>query len=585
MKQRESMLFRKRLFLCFVLFVGVPVLVTVILYSSMYGKNTQKSAVEYSQNQLMILGDSFDRMLKTIKETITHFSLNRRYMEIVTERYIDGTESAREHTRRITEMLNEIYYSVPDVHSVAFMDLNEGVYQVGMPYYLNSNELFARALADIPLGDSSIHWKYYEINNEHFVSAMCRLVNLDENYRRQDLGVIMLLIDESAFYKLYERLNMVYNSSFYLLNEDNVIVSSNKRGLLGRELEVKANGESSVGGHVSIGGASCYYTGDTLNQNGWRMASLIPVDAINQQIYNAQRDVFFIVLLCVVCALLTSYVLSYNISKPINVLFKNMMKLETGDFSVHISAEPKNEFNRIFQGFNKMTVELHRLFQSNIDLQTKTKDAQLQAYFRQINPHFIYNTLEMIRMMAALGQTEQIQEATICLSDVMRFNLVSDEDVMIHEELENLDSYFRILKFRYGDSFDYDISVDDGVGDYFIPRFIIQPFVENSVIHGMKGVSRKFEIRVTCRKNNGEIALIINDNGIGMSREKLEEINGILSGTSVGQGGNIGIRNISERIRLKYGSEYGVSIYSKEGSNTTVVIHVPMALSGGGRNV
>ena len=193
----------------------------------------------------------------------------------------------------------------------------------------------------------------------------------------------------------------------------------------------------------------------------------------------------------------------------------------------------------------------------------------------QINPHFLYNTLETIRMKARVNHQSEIEELVKMLAKILRKNIrAGDEDVSIRGEVEMVESYLRIQQYRFGDRIRYRIQVDEGLEECRILPLILQPIVENSIIHGLEEKEGIGHILIRVEQVGERIFITIEDDGLGISVSRLEEVNRQLGRRGINRS-HIGICNVHQRIRLKYGEEYGLGISSVEGEMTRVTIRIP----------
>ena len=214
-------------------------------------------------------------------------------------------------------------------------------------------------------------------------------------------------------------------------------------------------------------------------------------------------------------------------------------------------------------------------------LEVKIRDAQIRECEKQINPHFLYNSLQMIQMLGLMRDFDGLQEAIVSLGDVLRYSLNGEREVAITSEIENIESYFRLLKLRYRERLDYSIVCEDDFTQYKMLKFILQPLVENAVKHGFETAEDKCRIDIRIKEFNDGLVLVVHDTGSGIEPERLEKIQAILGGEPDDEGFvGIGLKNINDRIKLYYGSRYGVMIKSEYGVKTDVMVHIPICFRG-----
>jgi two-component system sensor histidine kinase YesM len=290
-------------------------------------------------------------------------------------------------------------------------------------------------------------------------------------------------------------------------------------------------------------------------------------------------------LVVIVLAILFSIVAAWQISKSIYVPIKKLHDVTTTiarhDLEALVTADNADEITELGMSFNMMVGKIRELLDAKIKEHENLKKAELRALQAQINPHFLYNTLDAIIWMAQVNQTAQVVELVRVLSRFFRITLSKGRDwITVREEIEHIESYLAIQKMRYRDILDYRIDVAPDMLAGEMLKLTLQPLVENALYHGIKNKRSGGVIRVRGRRIDGDQLLIeVEDNGIGMSREKLAEIRALLAGEAGGAvvaESGYGINNVNQRIKLYYGQDYGLSIQSEYLHGTCVSLVIPL---------
>lgn len=267
-----------------------------------------------------------------------------------------------------------------------------------------------------------------------------------------------------------------------------------------------------------------------------------------------------------------------GITGPINKLCQVTKKAGGGDFSVRAEEEGTEELTELTRGFNQMVWQLDQLVEDIKSEQKNLRATELKLLQAQINPHFLYNTLDTIVWLAEAGEKEQVVMMVTALSDFFRTTLSKGQDfITIKEEEAHIRSYLKIQKFRYRDILDYDIDIPEELNIYFVLKMTLQPLVENALYHGIKNKRGFGHIHVSGRLENERIILTVEDDGKGMDPEELERVRSLISGTmpSPGRPSGFGLYNVNERLRLNYGEDYGLRIDSRSGEGTRVEAVIP----------
>lgn len=281
----------------------------------------------------------------------------------------------------------------------------------------------------------------------------------------------------------------------------------------------------------------------------------------------------------VVFSVVAAWSLSRSIYTPIKKLHDVTTTITKNDLQSLITSDNVDEITELGMSFNIMIGKIKDLLDSKIKEQENLKKAELRALQAQINPHFLYNTLDTIIWMAESKKTDQVVDIVSALSNFFRISLSKGMDwITIGEEVERIKSYLTIQKMRYQDILDFKIEVDQDVAEHTILKLILQPLVENALYHGIKNKRRGGTISVRAkRKGRDEILLEVEDDGIGFTPEKLTQLRADLNDDSgdIKLEGGFGIGNVNNRIRLYYGKSYGVSIRSEYNTGTCVTLVIP----------
>ena len=264
----------------------------------------------------------------------------------------------------------------------------------------------------------------------------------------------------------------------------------------------------------------------------------------------------------IVFSIVAAWTLSKSIYTPIKKLHDVTKTITQNDLQALVTSDNVDENTELGMSFNIMLGKIRELLDSKIREQENLKKAELRALQSQINPHFLYNTLDTIIWMAEAGKTDQIVEVVSALSNFFRISLSKGKDwVTIGEEIERIKSYLTIQKIRYQDIMDFKIEMDERVSDHTVLKLILQPLVENAIYHGIKNKREGGTIIVRAKPNSGnEVLLEVEDNGIGFTPDKLIQLQAELADNSgdIKQESGFGIGNVNQRIKLYYGNQYGL---------------------------
>lgn len=272
---------------------------------------------------------------------------------------------------------------------------------------------------------------------------------------------------------------------------------------------------------------------------------------------------------------------SRSIIKPLNDLCDNTKQIGEGDFTTHTLESSIEELQVLSNHFNVMTEKIKSLIEDVKLEQTHLRAMELKLLQAQINPHFLYNTLDTIIWLAEGKQNEQVVEMVTSLSNFFRTTLSKGKDfITIEEEKAHVESYLQIQRLRYRDILEYEIDMDEEIKKHSILKLTLQPIVENALYHGVKNRRGMGKIQIKGYQDNSYIILSVIDNGVGMKKEELEHLRDLVKGQVYSEADKgFGLANVNERIRLNYGSEYGIKIESQYGKGTKVKVLLPVNIT------
>jgi len=265
-----------------------------------------------------------------------------------------------------------------------------------------------------------------------------------------------------------------------------------------------------------------------------------------------------------------------SITQPIIELSEVTDQVSKGDLSVRSEVRNGAEMEVLSNSLNAMIDKINELLEQVKKEQIRLRKAEFELLQSQINPHFLYNTLDTIVWLAEAGEQEKVVSMVGSLSEFFRTSLNQGKDIIsIKEELLHVRSYLEIQQVRYRDILEYEIQVDEGLYSYMIPKITIQPLVENALYHGIKNKRGIGKITISGRKQKNGFEIRIEDNGIGMTEERMAEVrDGILHKVPT-EKDMYGLYNVNERIRLNFGEEYGLELDSLYNEGTVVAIVLP----------
>jgi two-component system sensor histidine kinase YesM len=374
----------------------------------------------------------------------------------------------------------------------------------------------------------------------------------------------------------YSGIKIAKKGHMLIVDDKNVVLASGDNSIIGKSIkDIGFENNEIVNGISDIKGEKALVSSVLIPKTKWKVVNITKYDELTQGVREASRIVAIIIVLLITLFLIFSILFFREIIVPINNLSKKMKNVEKGNFDEAIEIKRDDELYQLGESFNKMVRQIKVLILQRDLKERQRHQAEIEALQSQINPHFLSNTLNSIRLMAMIAKADSIKNMTDSLIKLLQASFgKKGKLITVDEEIENLDSYLYIMKVRYGDRFDTFIDVTDEIREHYMLRLILQPVVENSILHGVSELEDKGEIRVRGFRQQNKIVFEVFDNGAGMSQEKLERL---LTQEDSNEKGfsRIGIRNVDQRIKLNYGNEYGLKAESVLGEYTRITIELP----------
>ena len=283
-------------------------------------------------------------------------------------------------------------------------------------------------------------------------------------------------------------------------------------------------------------------------------------------------------ILCLLLGLLCAWLLSRYLSKPVNELDEAMKRVEKGDYAAELSSDREDEMGRLTASFNRMTREYRQNLERSVQRERELNETELSMMQAQLNPHFLYNTLDSIKWLGVTNGVPQVAAVASGLAVLLRAGISGDRLITLERELELLEKYLDIQSLRFEDRFAWEIDVDERFQHCIVPKLILQPLVENSIIHGVANMDDGY-IKLSAREKSGTLILSVQDNGVGIPQDVLDWLNDPDRDVP---GGHLGLKNVDRIVRLYYGGDYGISAYSAVGEGSGVEVRLPMNQEGNG---
>lgn len=390
-------------------------------------------------------------------------------------------------------------------------------------------------------------------------------------------GNVFIDLNYMAISNLCDKISLGERGYIFIVDKDGNVVYHPKQQLLYsglREEDISRVLENQNSYFMTDqGNRSRLYTISSSPKTGWKVVGVAYVRELEAYKKETQIVYFFTSILLLVLTLITTFILSNAISKPITRLRDSMKEVEKGNFNpAEFGNLGENEIGKLSHSFYKMTQRLKQLMRQNMEEQRQKRQYELRALQAQINPHFLYNTLDSIIWMTEEGNNKEAVLMTSSLAKLLRQSISNEEEeVSIEQEISYARTYLTIQHMRYKDKLDFEIDVEEDILQEKIVKLILQPLVENAIYHGIKYRDARGMLKITGRREADWILLTVEDNGKGMTAEELEHI---LDPGKEKKGRGVGVYNVNNRLKLYYGELSGLIYESAPGIGTKVTVRI-----------
>ncbi|MGN7355852.1 sensor histidine kinase [Paenibacillus sp. SAF-054] len=580
---------KNRLLAAFIITSILPV-VFVSVYSNMkYETSVTNKISAYSMQILDELSQNATRELEQY-ETLSENIIINPYIQEGLPRFdqMSDYEKNQLQTQNGDELAQQIFQLGNISNVMILTNSGESFYDLGFELY--PAKQIQSMLEATKQSFGNAYWTYLRSGRGTNTIALSRRIYAEDKLNKQ-LGYLIIFIDEKVFSRnIYKFVNLGAGSSIYISDADGMVISSlsdtipKGSSFAGKEIfgpidKQFHQEEKLTAFHTKVDNQQFLVASSYIRSANWFFVGMIPQKFILSELSEMRRNIVWICLVVLLLSGLISTWIYFTISNPMRSLLLYAKQIRMGRLEATTSSRSSypDEMDKLTETIDGMVEQLKQLIGQVQSEQQAKRDAELKMLQAQINPHFLFNTLNSLKWSAMLGGNESVTNGIESLSELLRSTImVKDEFIPLQTEIENLLHYATIQRIRYGDSFVLHTEVDEELSANLVPKFILQPIVENSILHGVGDDERRVGIWVKASRQNHVLTICITDNGKGfdMNQAKIKrESHSKLSG--------LGIGNVDERIKLHFGAAFGLVMSSIVGEGTQTVITLPVYTNEG----
>lgn len=584
---------QKRLFITFVLSIILPLIIIDIVYYAVSYKSLEDITFSYSKLYMGKAKQNIDYVFTAYKKQIYNIETDFEVVNIIKDYGAANDIEKADLYKKLVGKVKSIFRDEKYAVSLEILD-NKGSIAY-FPYKIYANDLTKSALYNTLMkSDEAISWTIADgVENKDsalsYQSKKKRVIvsaKVKDFYSGKIIGLISIIFDEEAFSTFFKD-DANSNISYMYLSEDSGRSIELMKGSLSVpenfgdgdmkkinadiDLKIKS-GDPEMNFFYHPNKVRLYTSYAVSDLTGWKIVALIDYNHIMEKINSTKYNILFIGLFCLIFILPLSYIVTKSVTNPTFKIMDSMKIIQKGDFNVRIEDRGNDELSFLSGSFNNMADKIKSLITEVYDVGLKKSQAEFKALQAQINPHFLYNTLDSINWMAYISNNRDISVMVNLLSKFFRLSLNGGaEFYTIADEIEHVRSYVQIQTIRLNGMVKFNFEASEESLGCITIKILLQPLVENAIVHGISPKGGNGSIHIIVRKVMDNIVMDVADDGVGM---EFDASGGIVSRGNKNSS-NYGIKNIDERIKITYGAGYGLVLENNENGGVTARVTIP----------
>ncbi|MGF9911828.1 sensor histidine kinase [Paenibacillus ehimensis] len=576
---------RKKLILSYLLVVFIPVLTVGLLLTESLKRMAVEHAVQQSINNVEKIKKRVEETLKVPTDISNKIYFDRRLKELLSRTYESNLEVYQAYSG-FTDF-NDYMQLFKEIKGIRFYTFNTTLLENWFIFQLDNRMEQQHWYKEALRNRGKTGWYYIpdETNRgEPYVSLVRPIYYSNMTY----CGMLVITVNPASLQSIISQEPF---ETLIISEQDEVLVSKDQsfNGSLLEQLQLTDLPDSE-----EIKVADTVYQGNPVkviiqsirpdnSTNHLRVVSMIPLESILKESKSISYLAYSIILCSLLVTILFILIFSRALTKRIALLIRDIRMVARGDLKHNSMVQGSDEIGQLSRHFNMMVGSIDELMK-RVDeaqrqkhaLEIKQRDIQFKMLVNQVNPHFLFNALETIRMKAVIQEEGEIADSIKLLGKLLRHNLeIGDGPVPLASEIDLVRTYLEIQRLRFGDKLTYELPEPSQAEGVLVLPMLIQPIVENAIVHGLENKMGKGSVSIKLERGSQHFRIVVLDDGIGMDPQRCEALQEELQNTEEAPGQRIGLRNVHQRIRLHYGSNYGVSISSIPGLGTKVIIELP----------
>lgn len=575
---------KHKLFAMFVLVVLIPILIIGGGITYYFSKEATDRAISQASNDVQKIKNQLDSLFRVPISISNTLMVDKALKKVVTTNY-----------NNVSELTNAYldYKEFPNYKRL-YREITGIRFYVNNPTLINNTEFIPTTPSILSqnwyksvMDRKEMGWFYVRSSDDTSIDSLSLVRQLSfPDYRVS--GVIMISLKQNEL----NRLLIQEQFDTIIMDEQGYVVAAKNKEWVGLKQNQLHYGidlsKQKIGVHqLEIEGKSSYMFVEQLipgySMNGLKIISFFNTSSIIKESRKVSLFGLVLILLVLIIATFFVYTVSFLTSNRLLRLSRHLNRLALGDLSVVSRIDGNDEIGQLSRQFNYMVHNINALMQQVVEkteqnnkLELAQREIKLKMMASQINPHFLFNALESIRMSAHIKGEKEIANVVRLLGKLMRKNLeIGREHAPLKEEIEMINSYLHIQQFRYEERLNFELDVDKALLNMLLPPLAIQPLVENAVVHGLENKPEGVTVKLQILANSDIVMVKVSDDGLGITPERLAEVQQLITDQEEPTRSRIGLRNVHQRLVMCYGEQAGLQIWSVYGKGTEISFNIP----------
>ncbi|MGM0792475.1 MAG: sensor histidine kinase [Bacillota bacterium] len=539
-------------------------------------------AIRYNTVMVTQISKSIDDMVESFNDVMDGVTFNNEIQRLLQIKYDTGKEMHLLNKYLASQVVDETVM-FNEVDLINLYDTEN--LRVNLRRSVNNKDFnfFNELRPNMYDSSGRVTWKV-----ENSVITANRLIYGIHSYKMDEIGYLTMSMKTSYLEDRIQKYDPTEERHIIILDQEGNVVLTNAEdsgndAFTSWASDLDYNSIDSESSFVDIPGDGRMIVNNYQSElTGWKIISLVSLNEISAGPVLIGRTIFLIGFVAIVIGIVVIWISTHYIVKPLNQLRLVMDEVEKDNFHVQVQINRKDELGRVGDSFNKMMNKINNLISDIYQKDINEKEAQLRALRAQINPHFLYNTLDAINWMAQFDKTDEVSKMTIALSRLLKSSISNNKEfIRLEEEAKYIDDYMTIQKIRFQDKIHYSMQIDEAAKNCLVPKLILQPIVENAMIHGLEKKLENGYLLIKGYVKNDLLHIQIIDNGVGMDERTMSALlKGVYVNRDENKGTGNGILNVQNRIKLLFGREYGLKIDSNENVGSVFEMTLPVHREG-----